>query len=139
MSRLEVVILVVAFGFLGFILSLVRRRQLSEKYALLWLSIGAMGILLSIARPLLDRLSLALGISYGPSMLFLFSTIFLMAVAAHLSWEVSRLEEKTRRLAEEIALMRPRPPQAAGEVDIRADREPEAAPAADQPERRPAS
>ena len=109
-SRLEILIVAVAFGFLGFILTLVRRRQLREKYALLWLGVGGMGILLSVARPLLDRLAVALGISYGPSLLFLFSTVFLMAVAAHLSWEVSRLEDKTRRLAEEIALMRPRPP-----------------------------
>jgi len=109
-GRLEVVVMVVALSYLGFILALVRRRQLREKYALLWLAVGVMVVLLTLARPLADRLARALGFAYGPSAVFLFSTVFLMGVAAHLSWEVSRLEEKTRRLAEEIALLRPEAP-----------------------------
>jgi hypothetical protein len=32
--------------------------------------------------------------------------VFLLIVCIHLSWEVSRLEEETRTLAEEIALIR---------------------------------
>ncbi|MGH9040712.1 MAG: DUF2304 domain-containing protein [Acidimicrobiia bacterium] len=120
-NRLELTALTVAVGFLAFILMLVRRRQLREKYAVLWLGVGVFSILLTLARPLLDRVSLALGIAYGPSTLFLFSTVFLMAVAAHLSWEVSRLEERTRRLAEEIALLRVEavdpPPSPVAEID----------------------
>jgi hypothetical protein len=109
-TRLNVVIFVVTVAFVFLVIEMVRRRNLREKYALLWLGVGVLVLLLSVFRPVLDRLSLALGIEYGPSALFLFSTLFLVGVAAHLSWEVSRLEEKTRRLAEEIALMRPRRP-----------------------------
>lgn len=112
MTRLNVVIFVVTVAFVFLVVEMVRRRNLREKYALLWLGVGVLVLLLSVFRPVLDRLSLALGIEYGPSALFLFSTLFLVGVAAHLSWEVSRLEEKTRRLAEEIALMRPRRPKA---------------------------
>ena len=112
MNRLNVVIFIVTIAFVVLVVEMVRRRNLREKYALLWLGVGVVVLLLSAFRPVLDRLSLALGIDYGPSALFLFSTLFLVGVAAHLSWEVSRLEEKTRRLAEEIALMRPRRPEA---------------------------
>jgi hypothetical protein len=108
LTRLEVVLLLVAFGAVAFILELVRRRQLREKYALLWLLVGTAGMLLTAFRPVLDRLSLVLGIAYPPAALFLFATLFLMGVVAHLSWEVSRLEDRTRRLAEEVALLRPR-------------------------------
>ena len=110
MDRLNIVIFLVTFAFVVLIVELVRRRALREKYALLWLGVGVLVLLLSIFRPVLDRLALALGIAYGPSALFLFSTLFLFGVAAHLSFEVSRLEEKTRMLAEEIALLRPTPP-----------------------------
>lgn len=120
MDRLDVVIFMITVAFVLLVVELVRRRALREKYALLWLSVGSLVLLLSLFRPVLDRLSLTLGIEYGPSALFLFSTLFLMGVAAHLSFEVSRLEEKTRRLAEEIALMRPRYPteQTASEVGV---------------------
>lgn len=130
-SRLELVIVLVAAGYLAFILALVRRRQLREKYALLWLAVGIGAMSLAAARPLLDRISNALGIAYAPSTLFLFSTLFLMAVAAHLSWEVSRLEEKTRQLAEEIALLR-------AEVSVSEGSSAPTAPEIDVTERRPA-
>lgn len=114
MDRLNIVIFLVTIGFVALIIELVRRRALREKYALLWLGVGVLVLLLSLFRTVLDRLAVAIGIDYGPSALFLFSTLFLFGVAAHLSFEVSRLEEKTRRLAEEIALMRPRRPAAHG-------------------------
>ncbi len=120
-ARLEVVIAFVAVAYLVFILMLVRRRQLREKYAVLWLGVGCVAIVLSLARRVLDSVAHSLGFGYGPSALFLFSTLFLMAVVAHLSWEVSRLEDKTRCLAEEIALLRPElplPPDPAEAVEI---------------------
>jgi len=110
-DRLEIVIVVVAVLFVLLMLELVRRRQLREKYALLWMGVGVVAVFLSFARSWLDKLATALGIDYGPSALFLFSTLFLLGMAAHLSWEVSRLEERIRRLAEEIALSRARPPK----------------------------
>lgn len=112
-SRLAVTVIVVTVANLAFVLELVRRRQLREKYALLWLAVGVTGLLLALARPLLDGLARAMGIGYGPSALFFFSTIFLVLVAAHLSWEVSRLEDRTRRLAEEVALLQVKDPGAA--------------------------
>ncbi len=109
-SRLEIVVTAVAVVYLLFILALVRRRQLREKYAFLWLAVGVTVVLLAVARTVADRVAAFLGFAYGPSAVFLFSTIFLMAVAAHLSWEVSRLEDKTRRLAQEVALLKPERP-----------------------------
>ncbi|HEY3240386.1 MAG TPA: DUF2304 domain-containing protein [Acidimicrobiia bacterium] len=106
-TRLEISVVLIALAFTFFVVRLVRRRQLREKYALLWMGVGATVVVLSLTRHMLDRVALALGFSYTPSILFLVAIVFLLAVAAHLSWEVSRLEEKTRRLAEEIALMRP--------------------------------
>ena len=67
------------------ILRLVRRRQLRAKYSLLWLAVG---------------------VAYAPDLLFLVGTLFLVLVVMHLSWEVSRLEDRSKILAEEVALMR---------------------------------
>jgi hypothetical protein len=112
-SRLEIVVTAVAVVYLLFMLALVRRRQLREKYAFLWLAVGVAVVLLAVARSVADRVAAFLGFAYGPSAVFLFSTIFLMGVAAHLSWEVSRLEDRTRRLAQEVALLKPQLPAGA--------------------------
>lgn len=108
MTRLEIFTLAVAFVAMAAVIELVRRRQLREKYALLWLGVGAVFVVMAVARRGLDALARLLGIEYGPTLLFLAAILFLLVLVAHLSWEISRLEERTRTLAEEIALLRPR-------------------------------
>lgn len=110
--RLGLVIAAVALAQMLFIARLVRRRQLREKYAMLWMAVGAVVVAITLIRGPIDRMATALGVTYPPSILFLIGIMFLLTVVAHLSWEVSRLEEKTRRLAEEVALMRPERPDA---------------------------
>ncbi len=106
MRRLDVFVLVVALLNVAVMLELVRRRQLREKYALLWISVGIGGIVVGLGRTVIDRVATSLGVAYGPSVVFLGAILFLLLVCMHLSWEVSRLEERTRILAEELALLR---------------------------------
>lgn len=89
-----------------FILRLVRRRQLRAKYAILWLSVGVVLVALAVSPQLLDRVSRLVGIYYSPATFFLAAIALLFLVVIHFSWELSRLEERTRALAEEIAVMR---------------------------------
>lgn len=109
--RLGLLVAAVALVQMIFIARLVRRRQLREKYAMLWMSVGAVVVAITLIRGPIDRMAVALGVTYPPSILFLIGIMFLLAVVAHLSWELSRLEEETRRLAEEVALMRPERPE----------------------------
>lgn len=76
------------------------------KYAFLWLSVGGLMVLFSVSPRLLDRFSVWIGIGYGPTTLFLIAIVLLLLTAVHFSWELSRLEERTRTLAEEVAILR---------------------------------
>ena len=46
------------------------------------------------------------GIGYAPATFMLLALSFLLVLALHFSWELSRLEDRTRALAEEYALLR---------------------------------
>ncbi len=105
MARIELVMLLGALLLLGFIVEVVRRRRLSEGYALLWIAVGVGVLLLGVLRPLVDRLSRLVGISYGASLVFGVAVVFLVVVCVNLSMHVSRLEEKVQTLAEEVALL----------------------------------
>lgn len=85
---------------------LLRRRQLREKYALLWLGVLVIIIPLSLFPRLLDNLAGMIGVVSGVSLVLFLGIVFLLLVSVHLSWEVSRLEEETRTLAEDLALLR---------------------------------
>jgi hypothetical protein len=49
-----------------------------------------------------------MGVASGVSLVLFLGVIVLLLICTHLSWEVSQLEEETRSLAEEVALIRTR-------------------------------
>jgi hypothetical protein len=116
-GRAHFFVTLISLASLLFILRLVRRRQLRAKYSLLWLTVGLGLVLLAASPRLLDRTSRLLGISYPPTTLFVIAITLLLLLVAHFSWELSRLEEKTRTLAEHIALLQARPKEGGLEGD----------------------
>lgn len=91
---------------LGLIVEMLRRRQLSEKYAVLWLLVGLVLLFLTIFPGVVTMLTGAIGVALPTNLMFFVAIVFLTAVALHLSWEVSRLESETRKLAEDLAILR---------------------------------
>jgi hypothetical protein len=104
----HVVAVVVAVASVGFMIELLRRGQVKEKYAALWLAVGGGMLVLGVFPGLLDRVADALGVADPPNLLLFAAAVLLLLVDVHLSWEVSRLEEKTRTLAEANALLEER-------------------------------
>lgn len=91
---------------LAAIFELLRRRQLSEKYTVLWLGVGIAILVLTVFPGTVTGLSRLIGVAVPSNLVFFVSIVFLVGVALHLSWELSNLEDETRRLAEEFALLR---------------------------------
>ncbi|WP_433889718.1 DUF2304 domain-containing protein [Streptomyces sp. CA-111067] len=104
--HLTVVTSLTALALLGCILELLRRHQLKEKYAALWLAVGSAVVPLGLFPQMLDSVAGRIGIASGVSLVLFAGIVLLLVVCIHLSWESSRLEEETRTLAEEIALIR---------------------------------
>lgn len=88
------------------IVSLLLRRRLREKYAILWLIIGVALLVLAIFPQLLLGLSDLLGVIVPSNLIFALAIVLLVGVALHLSWELSLAEDEVRRVAEEVAILR---------------------------------
>ena len=105
-GRAHILVFLVTIGAAIFVLRLLRQRQMRGKYTLLWMSV-LLGVLVIAAFPsILDHTSRFLHIYYSPSTLFLAAIGFLLLVCIYFSYELSRLEERTRILAEELAILR---------------------------------
>lgn len=87
-------------------IELVRRRQLREKYAALWLLVSAAAVVLALAPGLLAWLAESLGFGVPANLLFFSGFVLLLTIAMQLSLELGRRENETERLAEEVALLR---------------------------------
>lgn len=102
----HVLVILLAAAVIAFIVVLVRSRRLRAKYSVLWFSIGIGLAILAIFPGLLSWVSDRFGIAYPPATFMLLALSFLLVLVLHFSWELSRLEDRTRALAEELALMR---------------------------------
>jgi hypothetical protein len=95
-------------GLLVVVFDLVRRRRLLERYALVWMAVTVLLLVLSAWGGLLDRVADAIGISYPPSALFAAAFGFVIVLLLHFSVAVSRLTDQSKVLAQRVALLEQR-------------------------------
>jgi hypothetical protein len=107
-SRIQAVAIVGAAALLIFVLELVRRRRLLERYALIWLLAAVVLLGLAIWRDGLARLANAVGIAYPPNALFFVAFAFVLILLLHFSAAVSRLADQSKVLAQRLALLEER-------------------------------
>ena len=88
------------------ILELLRRQQLREKYAVIWLAIGLVVAPVGFFPSVLNGMAPRLGVANGASLVLFAGFVLVLLVCLHLSWEASRLEAETRTLSEDVALLR---------------------------------
>lgn len=91
---------------IGLLFVLLRTRRIREKYAGIWIVVSLGVLVLAIFPKFAFWLSDIAHVSTPVNLLFAVSFAVLLAVCIQLSTEVSALEEETRTLAEELALLR---------------------------------
>jgi len=102
----------VTLGIIGGAVTLVvlfemlRRQRLREKYAVIWIVVAALTVLLAVFPRTLTAASDLLGVEVPANLLFFGAIMLLLVISIQLSYEIGRLEERTRTLAEEVALLR---------------------------------
>jgi hypothetical protein len=106
MTQSQVIALAVAVGLAAGVFELVRRRRLSEEYSMLWL-VATLGIAaLGVWTNLLHVLTRAMGAMYDTSVVFFFGIMFSLAVSLALCVRLTHITRQTRRLAQEVAVLR---------------------------------
>lgn len=96
---------IAAVGLAVFVAELLRRGILREKFAVLWLVVALVAVIVAIYPPLLVAVATALGFAVPANLLFLLTLLLLLAVSVQLSYEVSRLDRRVSRLAEDHVLL----------------------------------
>jgi hypothetical protein len=101
-------IVAIAFSLLliGYILRVIRKKRLKEEYSLLWLGISIVFLIFSAWRQGLERLADLLGIAYAPAALFMLILVGVILILIQFSMIISKLSERSKILAQEIALMK---------------------------------
>lgn len=99
-------------GIIGSVITLValfemlRRRRLREKYAVLWVVVALFALLVAFVPGLLTWAARLLHVQVPANLLFFLASMLLLLVSIQHSYELGRLEERSRTLAEELGLLR---------------------------------
>lgn len=104
--RTQIIVIALVILTLIALINLIRRDKLQLKYALLWFVLG-IGVGVFACFPNLTSFLAGLMGIYTPiNMLFFVGFCFALAIIFSLSVAVSRLSERVKRLAQEIALLK---------------------------------
>lgn len=107
-TLLHALSIAVTFALLLLVFELVRRKRLSERYAILWLLAAATLFVLAAWKGLLTSLSHDVGISYPPSALFAVAIGLIAMILLNFSLVVSRLSDQNKILAQRLSLLQHR-------------------------------
>lgn len=100
------------------VLDMVRRKKIREKYAVLWLLVGLSMLVLAAFPRLLEIVAHSLHVQVPSNLLFALSIVLALGVCLHLSWEISVVEDETRVLAEEAAILRTQLAKLESKIDL---------------------
>lgn len=87
-------------------LELVRRRQVRGRLALAWLMLGSVSVVFAVFPSALGWITTTLHVQVPLNLILFTGVLFLLVVSMQLASELGRLEARTRRLAEEVAILR---------------------------------
>lgn len=103
--RIQIVVAVILVAALSVIINMVRRKSLELRYALAWLGVGIGTLILDCFPNLISWLAKVLGIASPPNMLFFCGFLFALMIIFVLTVAVSRMSNRIKELAQELALL----------------------------------
>ena len=84
---------------LTLLFELMRRRRLREKYAVFWVVVALVTLVIAVFPATLTSAASLVGVQVPANLLFFGASMLLLGVSIHQSYELGRLEERTRTLA----------------------------------------
>ena len=100
----RVALLVLSVTLLLLVLELVRRERLKEKYALLWLATSVVGVIVGIFPRIIEWTTNFFNFQLLTT-LYVVSFIYVLGIILAFSVIITRLVERNRTLAQEVALL----------------------------------
>lgn len=104
--RLQLGIIFAMLVVAGIIVHFLRRKSIDFRYALAWLFVDFVIIILAIFPQTMVWLSRVLGVASPVNMILFVGLCLALVVIFSLSMTVSRLADKVRKLSQEIAIIR---------------------------------
>ena len=102
---IQILSILFSFFLLVLIVYLIRKKKIREEYAILWIAIFFVFLILSLFRGIIDKISLLLGIQYQPASLLLILIGCTFLLMFHFSLVISDLKKKINAMATALTIL----------------------------------
>lgn len=92
--------------FILFILNLVRKNKLDEKYSVLWLFFGIIILLVSIFPGIIEKVASYFDVYYPPALMLLFGFLIIGAYIVHITVTITKQNKMIVKLNQELAILK---------------------------------
>ena len=92
--------------FILFILNLVRRGKLDEKYSILWFIFGLIILLVAIFPNSIIEIANWFGVYYPPALLLLFGVLVVGAYIVHITVVITKQNKMIVKLTQELGILK---------------------------------
>lgn len=106
--KTQIMVAVVIVAALVWIANMVRKQALDIRFALSWVTVGGVVLILDVFPGIMNYLVHLLGIELPVNMMFFFGFCFTLFLVFILTVKVSRQSEQLKRLTQEVALLEER-------------------------------
>lgn len=105
MERIQIIVIIAAVGFLGYIARLIKKGKLREEYSIIWVICAIVIVVFTFWRESLDKVASAFGVYAPPNLIFTVAIFAVFVYLLHLSVVISKLQEQNKKLSQKIALL----------------------------------
>lgn len=92
--------------FILFILNLVRKNKLDEKYSILWLFFGIIILIVSIFPIIIEKIAFFFTVYYPPALMLLFAVLIIGAYIVHITMVITKQNKMIIKLTQELAIFK---------------------------------
>lgn len=103
--------------FIIFILNLVRKNKLDEKYSILWLFFGIIILIVSIFPRIIETIAGLFNVYYPPTLMLLFAILIIGAYIVHITMVITKQNKMIIKLTQELAIFKEKMSNDKGETN----------------------
>lgn len=106
--KVRILVFLLSLLWLLFILRMVKRRKIWERYAIFWVYIGFGVLFVPLLVDVFDYALTQIGVSHPPSFFFLVATLGILLLLLQLTVEITTLVRRSRDTIQELAILEDR-------------------------------
>ena len=98
--------IIFSIAFIIFIINLVRKNKLEEKYSILWLIASIVILIVAIFPSIITTIAQKFNVFYPPTLMLLFAIIVLGAYIVHITVVITKQNKMIVKLTQELGILK---------------------------------